>query len=311
MNIKIAAPVLLIAFNRPDTTEQVFQKIRETQPAILFVAVDGARLNKTGEDELVENVKQIVKQVDWECEVKYLFSDKNLGCKQAVVSAISWALKEKDRVIIIEDDIIPSPSFFLFAQELLEKYEDDDRIAMISANNYTPIKELEQDDYLFTKYGHIWGWATWKRVWNQFDVDLPYLKNDLENEYLKTAILSKAELKYMTKYANNILRMQESNLINTWDAQFAYYRIRNSLLSIIPRVNLASNIGINSSRTDTNAKINKHYFPAVSSFVLLKHPSQIECNLSYDKYHFENHISNKTSIIKRVIRKMQRIFHIA
>ncbi len=156
----MVAPVLLIAFNRPDTTEQVFQKIREVKPLKLYVAIDGPRENKEGEAELIEKVKKIVREVDWECDVKHLFREKNVGCKMGVYGAISWALENEDRIIVIEDDIIAVPSFFYFADELLERYKDDNRIAMISANNYTPLNDTS--DYLFTKYGHIWGWATWK-----------------------------------------------------------------------------------------------------------------------------------------------------
>lgn len=303
----LEAPVLLIGFNRPDTTQQVFDKIREVQPAKLYFAVDGPRHNQEGEAELVANVKQIVKQVDWQCNVKCLFRGNNLGCKFGVSGAISWALENEDRVIIVEDDIVAVPSFFHFAEELLEKYKDDDRIAMISGNNYTPINTIKCD-YLFSKYGHIWGWATWKRVWDKFDVNLPYLKEDIEKEYLKTLGLQTEEMKYFEKYARNILYLIENNKMNAWGYQFSYYRIRNSLLSIVPRVNLASNIGTTSSRTDNIALTNEHFYAADNNFNLSNHPDNVACDLDYDKHHFKKHINRKSPLITRIIRKALTTF---
>lgn len=309
-HFNLEAPVLLIGFNRPDTIQQVFEKIREVQPAKLYVAVDGPRHNKVGEAELVEKVRQLVQQVDWQCNVKYLFRENNLGCKRGVSGAISWALENEDRVIIVEDDIVAVQSFFSFADELLEKYKDDERIAMISANNYTPL-DFMTSDYLFSKYGHIWGWATWKKVWDKFDVDLPYLKEDLQKGFLKTIGLPKDEMRYFEKYAKKIIFLKENNTVNTWDYQFAYYRIRNSLLSIVPRVNLASNIGTTSSRTDIIDLINKNYYAADNSFILSEHPDKVECDLEYDKHHFKNHINRKSPLIRRIISKALRTFKLS
>lgn len=298
----IETPVLLIAFNRPDTTMIVFDTIREVRPKKLYVAIDGPRSNKKDEAELCKQVLHITQNVDWECDAQYLIREKNLGCKLGVTGAIRWALTNEDRVIVIEDDIVAVPAFFSYAQELLEKYKDNERIAMISGNQYTPI-EMD-NDYLFTKYGHIWGWATWKRVWNKFDVNLPDLKSDIENGKISEIGLSKKEKNYLQKYAKNILSLISDKSINTWDYQFAYFRIRNQLLSIAPRTNLASNIGIDSSRTDAKSLINRHYYPADDSFILTKHPAIIECNTVYDKHHFKKHINRKTSLIKRAYRKV-------
>ena len=112
------APVLLIAFNRPDTTGIVFQKIREARPTKLYVAVDGPRQNKEGEDELVEEVKKIVNNVDWQCKVQYKFNQQNKGCEVTVSSGITWALSFEEYVIILEDDIVAPLSFFLFVQKM-------------------------------------------------------------------------------------------------------------------------------------------------------------------------------------------------
>ena len=126
------APVLLIAFNRPNTTREVFESIRKVRPEKLYVAIDGPRHYKQGESDVCEQVIEITKNVNWKCETKYLIREKNLGCKYGVSGAISWALENEESVIVIEDDIVPVSSFFYFAEALLEKYKNDERIAMIS-----------------------------------------------------------------------------------------------------------------------------------------------------------------------------------
>lgn len=305
MRDRITAPVLLIAFNRPDTTIITFESIRKVKPQKLYIAIDGPRNNKPDEPELCKEVLKITKQIDWDCEAKYLIREQNLGCKLGVTSAISWSLEKEERIIVIEDDIVAVPAFFSFAEELLEKYKDDERIAMISANQYTPIKM--EDSYLFTKYGHIWGWATWKRVWDKFDVFLPDIESSVIGGLSEFSYINNSEHKYHQKYFSLWMEKILSKTENAWGPQFVFFRHRNNLLSIAPRVNLASNIGTTSSRTDNVAKINEHYFPADKSFYLLDHPKKVELNTAYDYHHFKKHIINKSTLIKRIFRKVKKI----
>lgn len=304
MDRLINSPVLLICFNRPDTTEIVFNSIRDVQPKKLYVAIDGPRDIKPQEKDLCAQVLEITKNVNWECDVKYLIRDKNLGCKLGVSQAITWALKKEDRVIIIEDDIVATPSFYYFADEMLEKYKNEKNISMVSANNYTPIKN-SQSDYFFSKYGHIWGWATWKRVWDIFDVEVPYINSDIKDSYLKGIGLQPHEVKYFTKLANRIKKLLYNGKINTWDYQFVYFRIRNKFISIVPKVNLASNIGIKSSRTNEISKTNTNYYPSINDFKVTQHPEKIECNIMYDNYHFKNHLK-PPPFAKRVLAKIRK-----
>lgn len=305
---EIKSAVLLICFNRPDTTKVVFESIANVKPKKLYVAIDGPRINKPGENDLCAEVLDITKNVDWDCDVKYLVRDKNLGCKIGVTTAISWALTNEDRIIIIEDDIVATSAFYFFADEMLEKYKNVDNIAAVSANNYTPLQDAE-NDYFFSKYGHIWGWATWKIAWDRFDVEVPYIKSDIKKGHLKDIGLEPLELNYFTKLSKKINKLIQKEQINTWDYQFVYYRIRNNLLSIVPRVNLASNIGINSSRTNAKTKTNTNYYSANTDFVVHNHPKKVECNVSYDRYHFERHINRKTPFITRAMSRISRILN--
>jgi hypothetical protein len=303
MNVSIKAPIVLIAFNRPDTTKIAFESIRKVKPETLYVAIDGPRRHKPGEAELCNQVLKVTKDIDWDCQVKYLVREENLGCKYAVSGAISWALENEDRVIVIEDDIVAPSAFFNFAEELLEKYKDDDRIAMISGNNYTPIKPMD-GDYLFSKYGHIWGWATWKRQWGKFNVEVPEIQDAVETDFDKMQFINKQERKFYKKYFKKLASRIANKTENSWAPQFMFFRYQNRLLSIVPKVNLASNIGVISSRINAITRGDENFYPADETFNLKKYPEKISENVGYDKYHFNTHI-NKSSFVDKAIYKIR------
>jgi hypothetical protein len=308
---KLKTPVLLIAFNRPDTTKVVFERIRELQPEKLYVAIDGPRESYPGEELLCSEVEYITKNVDWPCEPKYLIRKQNLGCKLGVSTAISWVLSNEDSVIIIEDDILASKAFFQYTQELLEKYKNHTSIAMVSGNNYTPLHDMESD-YLFSKYGHIWGWATWKRAWQNYDVNLSSLKYEDIDKIVDNNFDRKKEKVRFKKRFKNLLERVEKKTINTWDSQYFIYRMQMNYLSIVPKYNLCTNIGQDySSRTGKHAdKDGAHVtskYPSQESFKIKTHPESIACDLNYDHIHFDRHINKKKPLFKRVLGKMTRV----
>jgi hypothetical protein len=303
MKKNCGAPVLLIAFNRPNTTREVFDSIRKVKPEKMYVAIDGPRVHKDGESDLCKQVIEITKKVDWKCETKYLIRDKNLGCKYGVSGAISWALENEDSVIVIEDDIVPVASFFYFAEELLEKYKNDERIGMISGNNYTPLEHMDVD-YTFSQYGgHIWGWAIWKRAWAKFDVEVPSIQKEVDSNLVSMNFVNKKEKTYYKRYFKKLASRIEKKTENTWDSQFRFFLLQKNLLSIVPKVNLCSNIGETSSRTNSVAKTSDIYYPSFDNFVLEKHPKTVIRNLEYDTYHFKNHI-NAQSFLEKVLYKI-------
>lgn len=309
MNLNIKTPVVLIAFNRPETTKKAFEAIRSVQPKKLFVAIDGARDHKPDEAALCKEVLEITKNIDWDCEAQYLVREKNLGCKYGVTGGISWALENEESVIVIEDDIVPVPSFFSFAEELLEKYKNEDNIVMISGNNYTPLDSVK-DDYTFSQYGHIWGWATWKNKWEKFNVEVPEIYNAVETHFDKMQFITKQERNFFSKYFTKLASRMKAKTENAWGPQFMFYRFNNNLLSIVPNVNLASNIGENSSRAEDNhSKPMEHYYASDSNFRLKKHPENIAWNKEYDAYHFKNHI-DKLSLSGKIIYKLKKKLNI-
>lgn len=308
-NVKITTPILLVGFNRADDILQSFNSIKAVKPTKLYVSIDGPRPSKVGEDLKVQEVIDVVKKVDWECEVQYRFLKDNLGCKGNMTSAISWVFEREDRVIVIEDDIVAPYSFFLFQQQMLEKYKDDKRIGLVSGNNYTP-RQNNKADYIFSMYaGHIWGWGTWKRVWDNFDLDLPGINDNVKNNLfqMKDTFNNWRELYYYRREYKNLGYCITLGKDNFWALHFAYYRHLNKLLNIVPRVNLASNIGICSSRVNANSDVNKNYYAFNPDFRVIKH-SNVERDKDYDYYHLVNHLDKMSfrSRIKMHIRNLIR-----
>ena len=231
-------PVLFLIFNRPDTTEKVFEEIRKQKPSYLYVAADGPRSDIAGEAEKCIKTREIINRIDWDCEVKTLFREENLGCKMSVSSAISWFFENVEEGIILEDDCLPSESFFNYCEVLLEKYRHDSRIMCISGEN--PLDNLLcSKSYYFSQIPHIWGWASWRRAWNLYEVEL----NSLDT-FIKFDIINNIfEQKEAQKYWNKIFSRVKIGKINTWDYQWTYALFVNNGLSIIPTKNMVSNIG--------------------------------------------------------------------
>lgn len=230
--------VLFLIFNRLDTTIQVFERIREARPKRFYVAADGPR-PKEGEKEACEAVRRIIDGVDWECEVHKLFRDENLGCKVAISSAIEWFFQEEEMGIILEDDCVPDPSFFPYCCALLDRYKDNPRVMMIAGTN--PLKKVGdlKDAYFFSRYYEIWGWATWRRAWDQYDVEMRRWPEFYQSK--------KMEWIYGEKLGTLLKEMFQSvfmGRIDTWDCQWFFACMRNDGLCIVPRNNLISNIGV-------------------------------------------------------------------
>lgn len=240
--------VLFLVFNRLDTTKQVFEAIRKAKPPRLYVAADGPRADKPGEAERVERVRRIATLVDWDCEVKTLFRVENLGCGKGVSSGIDWFFENEEEGIILEDDCLPSQSFFWFCEELLVRYRDDMRIMIVSGYNKQEMWNQDEYDYFFSYLGGIWGWASWRRAWNLYDGEMKNLKCFIENNYFEF-LLGKKLGNIRKKQMINVIQ----NDVDTWDYQWGFSRNMNSGLACVPSRNLISNIGFGSDATHTQS----------------------------------------------------------
>lgn len=240
-------PVILIIFKRPDTTARVFEAIREARPKRLFIVADGPRPGRASEADQCARARAVTDAVDWPCEVVRDFSSANLGCKQRVASGISAAFERVDRAIILEDDCVPSPSFFTYCQELLERYAQDERVMSISGNNHLFGKAAPEASYYFTRYPHFWGWATWSRAWKLLDLDMAGWPGFKERQALMNLFDSPAERFYW----DDLLSYVRAGNIDTWDYQWVFSIWANHGLSIAPAENLVANVGFNADATHT------------------------------------------------------------
>lgn len=241
-------PVLLIVFNRPETTRRVFEEIRKVKPKELFIAADGPRPDKLGEAERCEEVRKIVTNVDWDCEVKTLFRSANIGCGLGPSEAITWFFENVEQGIILEDDCLPSISFFTFAECLLNRYKNEENIFLISGTNPLDIKIQTEESYFFTNYAGIWGWATWRRAWKNFDFSMKSWINDKNKEAVSQFFKNKNARDYYIDVFNKTF---QENDVSWWDYQWYYARIINKGIGIVPKKNLISNIGFGKNATHT------------------------------------------------------------
>lgn len=247
---KVDVPVALIFFNRPDTFEKVFDCVRRTKPSKLFLIQDGVRSNKPNDKHNIDKCREICSHIDWECEVYKDFSEVNLGCGRRIFSGLTNAFKIVDRLVIVEDDIAFNDSFLPFCAELLEKYKDDQRINQISGMNHFGVYEDCSHDYFFSRGGAIWGWATWKRVWDNLKWELP----EADDEYIYQTLKRNGYYNnYGTYIANksrhirNIIKSGSSP--SFWSFHFLYYSYLQNRINIVPKYNLISNIGLTGDTT--------------------------------------------------------------
>lgn len=302
-NTKIEVPVLLIGFNRPEIIKQSFEYIRKARPEKLYVAIDGPRADVADDVELINKVRNIVQNVDWPCQKYFKFNEANQGAEITVSSAITWALNKEEYVIILEDDIISPLSFFKFAQEMLIRYENEPQIATVSGSNFTPIPVPDKADYFFAKYGHSWGWATWKRAWDGFSLYTEIHETHLKKSFLMKYCNSLEEVRYYQR----MFRIMRNRGIgkNTWDMVGLYRHRINDHLSIIPRVNLTSNIGVEGLHA---RGITEHHFrPVDNDFVVERHPNKVECFTDFDRYHFNTYINKKRPFLNRIKNKLKHL----
>lgn len=241
-------PILFLVFNRPDTTALVLDSIKLVKPRKLFIAADGPRENREGDIDLCKRVRDLViARIDWDCEVNTLFRENNLGCGRAVSEAISWFFTQVEEGIILEDDTLPNISFFKFCRNLLERYREDETIMHISGNNFQSGIIRSDGDYYFSKYSHIWGWATWKRAWQKYD----YLLSNWPDYKLfglsRICNYDETQIKFWKKIFDEVY----SGLIDTWDYQWLFSIWFNKGVCVLPNLNLVINIGFREDATHT------------------------------------------------------------
>ena len=299
---KFNTPILFVIFNRIDTTKKVFEEIKKAKPRELFIAADGPR--NDNEKEKTDAVrKYILKNINWKCKVKTLFRDKNLGCKYAVSSAIDWFFNNVEQGIILEDDCLPAQSFFRFCQEMLEKYKDDERIMQISGTNVEENSKTKES-YFFARVFNLWGWATWRRAWKNYDVEMKAWPKFRDEGWMRQFSLGYFD-SLQNIYGMNYLYKGK---LDTWDYQWSLCCMINNGLVIIPKKNQITNIGFSGDSThmvdfDKNKMIKRYNldFPSKENPFLIdsKHYAK-----SASKFFYKGRVRKKfLKIFRKIIGK--------
>lgn len=289
---KIDVPVAIIFFNRADTLQEVFSAVRKARPSKLFLIQDGARKDKVDEYEKVLACRKVVEEIDWECDVVRDYSDENLGCGKRVSSGLTNAFRKVDRLIILEDDCVPNQSMFSFCAEILERYKDDDRINMISGMNHLGTADFHGDSYCFCKTGAIWGWATWKRVWDLYEFEMSFFKDDYIMDIFRNSRFSKY-------YINNSIAvgqarqasLDKGERLTAWTYQFGMLRHLYSQMVVVPNKNLVSNIGLSDETTHSVSSLKM--VPKGLQRVFFMETPEMEFPLRHPKYMMENTVYDK------------------
>ena len=282
-------PVLLIVWRRPDTLRQLIDAIRPVAPSRIFIACDGPNpINKYEAQKVVETRAVIDNEIDWCCDVKRLYSDVNHGCRLGVSRAITWFFQQVDSGIILEDDCIPHPDFFNFCTVLLDRFRTDTRVWCISGNNFQDGRWRGDGSYYFSRYNHCWGWATWRRCWNNFDSDLSLLPALSESSLISSIFDDPVERKYWIDIWQRLL---STGIPDSWAYRWTFTCLINGGLTALPNHNLISNIGFGEDATHTttnfvNTSINKGINPII-------HPTFVLRDVIADRYTFNHTFKGK------------------
>jgi len=294
-------PVVLIVFNRPDLTAQVFERIAELRPRALHVIADGPRADRPADRELCAATRKLVEGIDWSCDLTLDYADTNLGCGPRIASGLGRAFERFEEAIILEDDCLPHPSFFAYCEELLDHYRDRPEVMSITGELDSKIRPPDGESYFFSSLTRIWGWATWARAWRGFDFELR------EWPGRRAEFLERLNSYY--KGGRPLCRRMDKvveDRIDTWDYQWWYHVFANRGLCINPRVNLISNIGFDDRGTHMTTEGGRDR--SLESAALptpLIHPARVELDQRIDRQFFRERFGRPLAV--RAWRALQRM----
>jgi hypothetical protein len=302
--VPLNTPIVFCVFNRPSPTRTVFQAIAKARPLRLLLVADGPREDRPGEGNLCREVREIIQRVDWPCEVSANFADRNLGCRERIISGLNWAFDLVEEAIILEDDCLPHPSFFPFCQELVERYREDSRVAMISGDNFVGKPLPNGYSYYFSRMTHIWGWATWRRSWARYDRHLRDWPEIRSANLLAEVFDDPRLVRYWTARFDE---MHDDTGPDTWDYQWTYTNLVNNVLCITPRVNMVTNIGFGKEATHTVNPDKRMILEAHPIDQPLRHPPCLIPLRSMDR--ISQQFVLQPSLQVRVLRRLYRRVH--
>ena len=297
----IKTPVVIICFNRPIVTKKVFEQIKKKKPTKLFIIMDGPRYKNFEDVKNIKKVKKIFKDINWKCKVYKNFAKKNLGLKERVITGLNWVFKKVDKAIILEDDCYPSDNFFNFCESMLNFYQNNKKVLVITGNNFQK-ESVDNKSYYFSKYSHIWGWATWRSTWNLFNDEEKNIQKFLKSKKFKKINKIIDEQNYWKSMYYQI----KQGSLKSWAFYFLINIWKKNGLTVTPNKNLIINLGINnissSNKNDPNLKI--HLSKIDIKFPLI-HPKKIKVNeIADNKVFYSVYKKNVQTRMKNKIKKM-------
>jgi hypothetical protein len=302
MDKQLNSPILFLIFNRLDTAERVFERIRQARPARLYFAADGPRGNRPDDKEKCASVRSLVEKVDWPCQTFTLFRESNLGCKLAVSSGISWFFEQEEEGIILEDDCLPHPDFFPFCQEMLSRYRNDPTVFSVTGTNLVGTTEPDAE-YFFGMIGGIWGWASWRRAWNHYELDIRSKFTQANWEKIQSVLKNRK----LAVVLEELLRKSVvDGDVNTWDYQWFFARLLTAGKSVIPNKNLVSNLGF-ASVDATHTTNSDHPLAELPTFSLAgpyRSPASSSCRKDFDDANLKFFHPSWSDRLKTRIRKL-------
>ena len=247
-DVNVSTPVAFFVFNRPEETRKVFEQIARGKPDELLIVADGPRQSHPEDVEKCAAVREIVTDVDWSCNLRTNFAERNLGVKERFQTGLNWVFENVAEAIVLEDDCLPSLDFFPFCEWMLDEYRDDKRVMNITGTNFLTDWKSDRQDYHFSTHGAIWGWATWERAWEAYDPEMERWADPEIRERVADFISDDEQYYWRQKMYWRTFRGE----IETWDFQWGFARHINSGLTIVPSRNLVTNIGFNEEATHTD-----------------------------------------------------------
>ena len=269
--MSVETPILLCVFKRPAHTRRVLDAIARQRPRRLFVVGDGPRPHVAGEAAAVAAVRQVVGSVDWPCDVRTHFAAANMGCRARMSSGIDWAFSQSERLIILEDDCLPHDDFFRLCDTLLDRYADDPMVMAVAGNNFQPGPRTGHS-YYFSRYAHIWGWATWRRAWDHYDVAIADWPRLAAAGLLEDVLDDPVEIRHWKAVFDGV----HAGEIDTWDFQWLLACWRRRGLTALPETNLVSNIGFGAGALHTTDARSPLAAMPTGELGPLSHPPRVE-----------------------------------
>ena len=263
-------PVVLIIYHRPQKTTNVINSLREVKPSQIFVIADGPKDKQ--DVEKCKKTRDLINSIDWKCEIYKNYSPKNLGLRKRVVTGLDWVFSKVDKAIILEDDLVIDKSFYVFCEQMLEKYKNNERVISISGNNFLFGRSNIENSYFFSRHIYSWGWATWRRAWKLYDDTMSDWQLVKSRKILNIRFGKWIEVAYW----NGIFDLVFESKIDSWAYVWTYAALVNDKLTVVPSVNLVSNVGTGQGATHTSIKSRVLNIPVERINFPLKHPRVIK-----------------------------------